>query len=518
MKRYIIFIAAFLGSLNVAQAQTPDNSFGINGRVRTEHSGSALAITRQPDGKLLTAGFAYDNFGYNQLQILRFKNDGSLDSSFGTNGSVITEISFTSKAKAILLQPDGKIIVGGTYQTGDFANIYHLFVARYNADGSTDNTFGTNGIIMPEPGFTDELKDMALQPDGRIVVAGAISDDMTMGITSFLIARFNENGTADASFGTGGMVTTVIEATSEVEKIALLADGSIIAAGQSGLYDSPDPDYRNFAIAKYNSHGNPDPSFGVNGIVKTDVIAGAADFLHSMVMQPDGKILTAGSLGNNHYLLRYQSNGNLDSTFGTNGKAIRTSTPSNLYLTLRTDGKILTTCMSVQQQMGSDFMVNGYLANGSVNTNFGLNGTLRTDFPSAIPEGSTDLSYCALMQPDGKLVVAGVAEGFVALVRYGATGETSVNDPAFNNLELTVYPNPFNDVINLRLAKQSGTLPVTVTLDNILGQQIFSIKAVLKGADTTIQLPNLIAGNYILSVTTDKGDRMTRKITKNTGN
>jgi hypothetical protein len=151
-------------------------------------------------------------------------------------------------------------------------------------------------------------------------------------------------------------------------------------------------------------------------------------------------------------------------------------------------------------QGNADFMLKCYLSNGSIDAGFGTNGTVLTDFPTAIPEGSDDVSYCMLLTPEGKMVVAGTASGSVALVRYNGMTGTAVNDPSLHKTNLSVYPNPFNDVLNLRMNNISGPLPVTITVINMLGQQLFSTKTILKAANTTVTLPNLIAGNYILSV------------------
>jgi uncharacterized delta-60 repeat protein len=496
-----------------SNAQTLDTDFGTGGLVRTIVAGKVQAIARQNDGKIITAGTSYLDIS-NHFQLMRFNADGKVDSTFGLNGVVQTPINFMSSAEAIVIQPDGKIVVGGNYQTGDFANIYHLVIVRYKPNGSPDSTFGTNGMVTPEPGYVDELSDLKLQADGKIVIGGAIASINNLDFTSFLVGRFNNNGTLDVNFGTGGFTTTPVSFISEVKRIALLSDGSIIAAGQSGLYDSPNPDYRNFAIAKYNAQGNLDVSFGTNGFVETDVMTGAADFLQSLAVQPDGKIIVAGSLETNHYLVRYQSNGSLDNTFGTNGKSIHTSIPGSLHLTLRNDGKILTTVSMTGNGASTDFMMNGYLSNGGVDASFGTNGTLLTDFPSAIPEGSNDASSCMLITPDGKMVVAGTSEGSIALAGYKAPGETAINNLSLNKLDLSVYPNPFEDVLNLRRNNFSGSLPVTITLNNILGRQLFSAKTILKEVNTTVKLPNLIAGNYILSVTADNGAYLIRKITK----
>jgi len=513
MKKIILAMVCIALASQNSTAQIIDNSFGLEGRVRGNMAGEANAIAMQADGKIITAGFGYQNIN-SHFQLMRFNTDGTQDSTFGTNGTVMTEVSFSSAIEAIAIQPDGKILAGGTYQTGDFVNIYHMVIVRYNPDGSIDNSFGTNGIVMPEPGYVDKLSDLKLQADGKIVIGGAIASIVNLEPTSFLVGRFNSNGTLDVNFGTGGFTATPISFTSEIKSIALLADGNIIAAGQAGLGDTQNPDYRSFAVAKYNAVGEPNVSFGNNGVVVTDVVTGAADFLHSMVVQSDGKILTAGSLGTNHYLVRYQINGNLDSTFGTNGKASRVSLPATLKLALSSDNKIITACSRTEITASPDFMMNGYLTNGNVNTSFGLNGTVLTDFPTAIPEGSDDYSKCILIAPDGKILLAGKTGGTVGLTRYNMDNPTGIKNASTKNMDIMLYPNPVKDRITIQCKGLDATLDASAGITNIAGQNVFTEKLMLKNGETTITIPNLASGNYILSITTAQGMYFTGKIAK----
>jgi uncharacterized delta-60 repeat protein len=507
-----LFMSTLCLSLHPAWAQTLDNSFGMNGRVTTPVQGVIKAIAAQSDGKLVAAGYSSGN-NQNHIQLIRYNNDGSLDNGFGTGGLVSTEVSFYSSAEAVIIQPDGKILIGGTYHTGDFANIYHLLVARYLPNGTLDNTFGTNGLAMPEPGFSEELTDMVLQQDGKIVVGGGFSDDISMGLQSFMVARFNANGSLDQSFGTSGITVTAINTTSQIVDIALQADGKIIAAGRSGLYDPNVDDYMDFTLARYTSQGLPDATFGTNGIVKTNVINSAPDILQSMILQPDGKIVAAGSYGSKHYMVRYIDNGSLDSPFGTNGIAVHTGIPARLHLARRSNGKLITAGAMVDDEGNSDFLLNGYLDNGTTDNSFGGNGTLRTDFPTAIPEGSEDYSNCIIVLNDGKFVLAGSADGRPALARYTTNDPTSVKTTNLTEDNITIFPNPATQTLNIKWSGESKTLHTQLSLLNILGQSMYNVPLLLKTGNNKVNIPNLAAGNYILCITTDEGERLTRKIT-----
>lgn len=515
MNRFITILAVLLTQVSITvSAQVLDNTFGTNGLVvTTPQIGEAIALARQADGKIVTAGRVIGDATH-QFELIRYNGDGSLDNGFGIGGIVITQVSFLSTATAIAIQPDGKIVAAGTYHTGDFANIYHMAVVRYHADGGIDSTFGTNGLVMPELGFSEEINDMVLQPDGKIIVAGAIANDLS-GAESFMLARFNSNGTLDSGFGTSGVTTTSVNISSEIVDIELLPNGKIIAAGRESLYDDPPvPDYVNFAIARYTTQGILDNTFGSNGIVVTDVAAGAPDMLQSMIVQPDGKIVAAGSSGNNQCLVRYQNDGSLDNTFGTSGKIIRPGPPAVLHLALRNNGKLITAGTMIGMVGSADFMLNGYLSNGAIDTNFGLNGTVLTNFPTVIPEGANDLSNCILIAPDGKIIVAGSSDMHVALARYTVNDQTSVNSPLLSELEIEISPNPFQNTINLDWKGSGKIMNGELYLVNMLGQRIFSRVVTLKKDSNKIGIPNLAAGNYILLITADDGKTLSRKITK----
>ncbi|RNL73939.1 hypothetical protein EBF04_29975 [Streptomyces sp. I6] len=185
-----------------------------------------------------------------------------------------------------MLQADGKIVAAGFSTAGgtsDFA------LARYDTNGTLDAAFGTGGLVTTDfgPGSFDQASGVAVQADGKIVAAG-LSD--TGGLGDFALARYNTNGTLDAAFGTGGLVTTDFGgSTDQAFGVVLQADGKIVAAGSSTTGGTDD-----FALARYDTNGTLDATFGTGGLVTTDFGPGSFDQAFGVAVQADGKIVAAG--------------------------------------------------------------------------------------------------------------------------------------------------------------------------------------------------------------------------------
>jgi uncharacterized delta-60 repeat protein len=220
--------------------------------------------------------------------LARYNSDGTLDASFGAGGIVTTDFAASlTQAFSVALQPDGKIVAAGqTFINGslDFA------LARYNRDGTLDASFGTGGTVTTdfagERSRQDRAFSVAVQPDGKIIAAG----QATIRSFDFALARYNRDGTLDASFGTGGTVTTSFGNGSFdfARSVALQPNGKIVAAGQVLFIGGFD-----FALARYSRDGTLDASFGTGGTVTTD-FAGSDDGALSVGVQPNGKIVAAG--------------------------------------------------------------------------------------------------------------------------------------------------------------------------------------------------------------------------------
>ncbi len=346
-----------------------DSSFGISGIIKTslrcgdEHT-SGVAI--QPDGKIVVAGSS-NNGAANDFAVIRYNENGTLDPTFGKGGIVITSIhDGDDNASGVAIQADGKIVVAGSSNNGsdfDFALI------RYNANGTLDPAFGTGGIVLVDIKHGDDhLSALAIQTDGKIVVAGYSNTDLAL-------ARLKANGTLDAAFGKGGKVITSIQGgEDEASAVSIQPDGKIVVAGSSnnGLNF-------NFAIVKYNANGTLDLTFGKGGMVTT-MIQNRDDKASSLAIQSDGKIVAAGSSNNgsnfDFALIRYNKNGTLDPAFGGNGIVltdIRNGDDHANALIIQPDGKIIA-AGNTNNGSDNDFAVIRYNESGTLDPDFGADG------------------------------------------------------------------------------------------------------------------------------------------------
>jgi uncharacterized delta-60 repeat protein len=185
---------------------------------------------------------------------------GDLDASFGQGGIVVTDFGGTDVAAAVAIQPDGKLVVAGRSNTGGNAS---FALARYNRNnGVLDPTFGNGGVVVTDFGATDQAFAVAVQPDGKIVTAGRRGSDS-------IVARYNQDGTPDAAFGTAGRVITNFGGTEQALALAVYPDGKILIAGRTNSGSG-----FNLALARFQSAGILDPSFGSSGLVTTDFAGG----------------------------------------------------------------------------------------------------------------------------------------------------------------------------------------------------------------------------------------------------
>ena len=348
---------------------------------------------------------------------------GDLNSRFGNAGVVVTDFSTTEDySSAVKVQPDGKIVVAG------YSGIYpdfHSALVRYTRNGRLDSTFGTGGkVVATFDSNGDNLSAIALQTDGKIVAAGSIHG------TAFLVARFNADGSRDQTFGNNGnVVTTFGDRTASAADVVLQADGKIIVVGVSGA--GPYSELNDFALARYNADGNLDQSFGTAGKVITHFpgVFNTGSTATCVALQSDGKLVVGGTYKNERTphqfaLARYNSNGSLDSTFGSSGKVMTTVGTGDAFsfaIALQSTGRIVLAGYSYTQ--GHDFSLAGYNPDGTLDSTFGNGGFMATDF-----SGSTDdIAYAMTMQRDGKLVVAGRTGSYpnfdFALARYSSDGQ-----------------------------------------------------------------------------------------------
>ncbi len=461
-----------------------DPTFGGSGTVVTDVGGndSANAVVVQPDGKIIAAG---SNTGAGtDFTLVRYLDAGGLDATFGNTGQVITSLSAgNDEINSIALQTDGNIVVAGIATIGAktvFA------VARYiSTTGALDASFGVGGIVTTTISTgNDTARAVAIQSDGKIVVAGDSN-------AKFAIVRYNTNGTLDTSFdGSGIVVKTVAGANNLAHAVLIQPDGKIVAVGEVDPGGSND-----FALVRYNSSGTLDTSFNGTGVVVTDLLgSNTNDFAYAAALQLDGKIVAAGAINtdtSDFAVARYNSNGTLDSSFGTNGHVITSLGPradEAHGISLQPTGKIVVAGWSVQGARSNDFVVVRYSTSGGLDTTFGTGGIVTT----TIQPTSDDLANTMTLQPDNKIVVAGSSDNGTAsgpdfaVARYQSPNAppvvTDVSKPGLEDATVTFAASDFtaqftdadNDVLN-RITITSLPANGTLKLNNVavtLNQEI----------------------------------------------
>jgi uncharacterized delta-60 repeat protein len=384
-----------------------DPTFNGTGIVTTDNASFEYAtdLVIQPDGKIVVAGSAGTSSFFNgtllDFQLARYNPDGSLDTTFGSGGIVTTDIDELDTLEAVALQPDGRIVVTGA--TRPIAADSELALVRYNADGSLDTTFGSGGIVRIDIEGTEPAQDLVIQPDGRIVVAGG-SYDLLLETYFFTVYRFATNGSFDATFGSGGIAIAPSSGSAVghvAYGVALQADGRIVVAG-TGVTEAGATD---FTVARFNTDGSFDTTFGIGGYASTDVSGtGEDDVARDLVIQPDGKIVVAGyptesDEGAAFGVTRYNADGSPDTTFGAGGVVVTTIAGDTQAdgIALGAGGTIV-----VAGKALAILRVARYDSNGSLDPSFGASGIVTT------PVGSDSAANAVAIQSDGKIVVAGL--------------------------------------------------------------------------------------------------------------
>ena len=307
---------------------TIDPTFGGDGKVRTNFTrgeDAVYGLAVQPDGKIVAAGDAGFRTGNSRFALARYNVNGTLDPTFGSDGKVTTNwTSGNDPVSALVLQPDGKIVVAGGV-AHNFRNP-KLAVARYETDGDLDPTFGGgDGKVRTDvTARKDYANAVTLQPDGKIIAGGIGSPRGSRAV--FELVRYNTGGTLDTTFSSDGKrLLDFTRQDDSVQGVVVLPGGDIVAGGIAnfGRFNA------NFALARYNADGTLDTGFGGDGKVTTNLTAGD-DEAWDIVLQPDGKVVAGGDArgrGGRFAAARYLSNGSLDPAFGNGGRAFVNFTP-----------------------------------------------------------------------------------------------------------------------------------------------------------------------------------------------
>ncbi|MFE6939292.1 calcium-binding protein [Streptomyces chartreusis] len=375
-----------------------DATFGTGGRVTVTapsySEGEDVAV--QPDGKIVSVGWLQDpEYLDAEFVLTRHNADGSVDTSFGGgDGEVVTDFeNGNDVAQRVAIQPDGKIVVAGRHQETDdeFAGCCWFTVARYNADGSVDTSFGGgDGWVSPGlAGGAEEAVGVAVQPDGRIV-AGAYAGGW------FAVLRYLSDGTPDSTFGGGdGLTMTAFSDTggggASAQDMILQPNGKIVMAGSAG------ESFFDFAVARYNPDGSPDTTFSGDGKVTTDL--GGYNWGETVAVQSTGRIIVGGQSADRFALVRYNVDGSRDTAFGTGGVATTDfgGTAGVNDLVVQPDDRIV----AAGSGSPGDFLLARFNADGTLDTGFGTGGRATTDF------GAGDRANALALQTDGKAIAFG---------------------------------------------------------------------------------------------------------------
>ncbi len=398
----------------------------VHAAVAADRYDDGKSVAVQSDGKIVVAGYATVGRASN-IALVRYNVDGSLDKSFNGTGKVITAVGDGDcKAEGLALQSDGKIVVAGYSFKPGGKDRAEFTVLRYNPDGTLDSGFGESGKVTSEIGRTsDSANSVALQDDGKIVVAG---DTFAPGNNDFAVARYDANGRLDTSFNGTGKATADFSKRDYGRSVAVQGDGKIVVAG-----DAERGDHRTFAVARFNANGTPDISFNKTGKVTTDFGGGKAE-ARGVAVQSDGKIVVAGLASTDgtekFTLVRYNLNGTLDTSFGGTGKVLTLVGMSGSNATgvaLQGDGKIVVAGFAINNSgRDRDFAIVRYNADGSLDTSFTGSGKVTTAV-------SDEDGHCEalVLGKDGKIVAAGFVSTATtsdfAVARFDADGKLDLS-------------------------------------------------------------------------------------------
>ncbi len=294
-----------------------DNTFSLNGKadfgIATAANDDAEAVAILPDGKILVAGNSATATGTAFSALLLNPGGTSFDVSFGTNGKLLLEtVDFIFES--MVLQPDGKIVAAGYSYNGQN---YDFAVLRLLANGTLDNTFSGDGkaVIPIGANTTDFASAVALQPDGKIVIAGSAASTER----SFALVRLNPNGSLDNSFSFDGKLTTLIGDFADSEAVLVQPDGKIVAAGHTAAIING---VKDMTLVRYNPDGTLDLTFNVDG--KRTINLQGDDLGNDLLQQSDGKLIIIGAGGTNNGMMavRLMPDGSNDASFGLAGFTI----------------------------------------------------------------------------------------------------------------------------------------------------------------------------------------------------
>lgn len=454
----VAFLFILLSRVSGQTAGSLDVNFGVDGKYIYDKDlqDIYLDVKVQPDGKIVSVGMSLTPAYTPSLQVTRLLPNGTPDPSFATNGQYNLLLNSECGAYKCIIKADGKILIGG--YTTNYTN-YWMLLLQLNADGTPDLSFGTNGVALYTSGPQENyLFGLTLQEDGKILAAGYTQNSEYKNIPT--VVRFSENGTLDASFGDVGAATIpVTETDNDFSAISVQSDGKIVAAGHisNGL------SWFSLLVARFDQNGVLDPSYGTNGIVNMN-LGNVDDEFYDMVMLDNNETILTGftvsqaDLNYHLLLMKLDNSGYPKLGFGIDGYVVWGDVPYTFgdAMTMQPDGKILVVGSTGELMPGNnDWAIWRFLPDGSLDNVFGTDGVTTTDF-----FGNADEALGIALHQD-KIIVAGKTRNATnyldfAVAQYNNDFHESLgkNDKVLN---CTVTPN---------LVNQNGAVTLTFELKN----------------------------------------------------
>lgn len=495
MKKILLASAlSVLFANSYGQAGTPDSSFGTNGIVNVliDSGATCMKLLALPGNKLLAAGTYLEN-GRTHFHLTRFNADGSVDNSFGNNGTGIDLDTTYMAVYGAIRQPDGRIIICGDYYDGLG---YRMKLVRFTAGGKVDSSFGVNGraVTQVTAGSNNTYgRNLLLQPNGKIILAGCTNNGGTD--MKFIVMRYTANGVLDVSYGTNGITVTDIGPKDDnAYAAAIQADGKVVHVG-----DTYDGSHWQLAALRYDTSGHLDNSFGTNGQLLMPI--GTDVYGYSVLIQGNGQKIVIGaySQGNYNLLLRLNSNGTVDNSFGVNGvsaRSFKTFDATNRIDTL-SNGDII---MSARTTGNNMFAWAKFSSMGVLDTTIGDSGLVTITVNS-----SYDNVTSMAIDDSNHIVIGGyynTAGGYeIAMARFKSGVKPPVNNDvqqisAIRNIEL--YPVPAVNKLNIGI---SSTISAAykIFIADAAGRIVMQWQTSSTSAyNSTIDISTLPAGRYWL--------------------
>ena len=466
MKKLFIFLLYTFTVIHLdAQYGKLDKDLDSDGILTYSFNDStsyAVGVTSQSDGKIVLAGYGFNGTDLD-FAMVRFFPDGTPDNTFGDNGKVLTDFHNDDLCSSMLVQPDGKIVLVGS------TNSYNSWaIARYTKDGQPDMTFSGDGKDTAGYGISSDYgPDAVLLPNGKIVIAGV---DYHNGKYYCSLVMYNSDGTLDDSFHPDNDTLNA-----EINAVTLSKNGNLLT---TGYISNPDT-YQDFVVGSYTQEGLPDGNFSFDGKASTNI--SVTDVSCDIGLQSDGKIVCAGYVYNvatfHTCLVRYNTDGSLDESFGDNGTVLmfpdNSQLEESINLLIQPDDKIICSGYNLDPVImeRNDMQVIRFNSDGSLDSTFGDHGVVRFSKNTSF----NGRGMC--LQHDGKLLVSGFTSNaanheqmLLARLTTGLTPVSkvsSVKEPIVN-----IYPNPFTDAIQYSLpdGDQYSDLRVYNTEGQILYQ------------------------------------------------